>query len=59
MLDCTASTENTTSSCFALAHRRTTSAISVGIGSEFLRQWAPRAQGQAMKGGRFFPEENL
>jgi len=22
------------------------------------RQWAPRAQGQAMKGGHFFPEEN-
>ncbi len=23
------------------------------------RQWAPRAQGRAMKGGHFFPEENL
>jgi haloacetate dehalogenase len=22
------------------------------------RQWAPRAQGRAMKGGHFFPEEN-
>jgi hypothetical protein len=22
------------------------------------RQWAPHAQGQAMKGGHFFPEEN-
>jgi haloacetate dehalogenase len=22
------------------------------------RQWAPRVQGQAMKGGHFFPEEN-
>ena len=22
------------------------------------RQWAPRAHGQAMKGGHFFPEEN-
>jgi hypothetical protein len=22
------------------------------------RQWAPRVQGQAMKGGQFFPEEN-
>jgi haloacetate dehalogenase len=22
------------------------------------RQWAPDAQGQAMKGGHFFPEEN-
>lgn len=22
------------------------------------RQWAPRAQGQPMKGGHFFPEEN-
>ena len=22
------------------------------------RQWAPRAYGQAMKGGHFFPEEN-
>ena len=22
------------------------------------RQWAPRAEGQAMKGGHFFPEEN-
>ena len=23
------------------------------------RQWAPRAEGQAMKGGHFFPEANL
>lgn len=22
------------------------------------RQWAPRVQGQAMKGGHFFPEDN-
>jgi haloacetate dehalogenase len=22
------------------------------------RQWVPRAHGQAMKGGHFFPEEN-
>jgi len=25
---------------------------------EIWRQWAPKAQGQAMKGGHFFPEEN-
>jgi haloacetate dehalogenase len=25
---------------------------------EIWRQWAPRAQGQAVKGGHFFPEEN-